>query len=218
MLKRQHRFGLAFAFLCVTAPMQLSARPGNTVIEKEFFLVECHTEIRRDEAIESAQSFTIEVDIEKHTVQPETNGPEPSTTIDALHGALAVEARIRSLPKNPPNWPEEWGAWKVRNFGGNDARSFGAVATTKCKESCALHQTLSLDMGGSYFILSQSSGNPFLVTWDTKREFTKLYPGSAYANWNWTANNGGGEQFQFEIGADKKIKEVGTCKWSKRRV
>lgn len=218
MFKRQFRLGLVIATLCLGVPMQSSAATDKTVIEKEHFLVECRTEIRRNEIVESALSFAIEVDIEKHTVQPDTTWPALATTIEGLHGALAPEASLRSLPRRLSDMSTEWSVWKIRNFGGTDTRSFGAIAAQHCSELCAMHRSQSLDGSIDFFAVAKPSNNERNVPWNSGAEITKLYPGSTYAIWFWTTINGGGEQFQFEISANKTVREVGSCKWSERKV
>ena len=62
-------FGLASALAFPLLSNIANAENGQIIVSQKHAIIECNTEIRRDQIVESKQSFAIEVDTEYHTTK-----------------------------------------------------------------------------------------------------------------------------------------------------
>lgn len=193
-----------------------AGKPAHTIVEKQDFTAECQTQVRRDTVVESSQSFTLEVTIEKHVVRPSTPSPTPmATTVDELVRQISKDRPARDLSGVRRPWPKSWGTWRVRHYSGTNRNSFGSVALSLCSQPCAFHLLQGLDIGESYFVIARPSHVQinFLGTATTEgHEVESQYPGTPFAKWLWKSFGGYGEQFSYTH--EQSGLEVGKCNWS----
>ena len=207
----------AAIILCALAVMLIPAVHAKQVVQKSQNLAECHTELLRDGIVESKQSYSIEIEIETHATKPdELARPALSITVEDLRKSIDIESRKNNLETGYAAVPEEWGTWRIRDFSGNDSRSFGIAASSLCNSPCAFHRAQGVDLAINFFVIARPSGAQLDIG-DRAKELAKHYPGSSYAHWVWIAYDGYQEQFVFSPGQDKLVREVGSCKWSSRK-